>query len=77
MAPENIAPIVAWLASGESAGVSGRVFEVMGGQVGLAEGWRHGPVTRRDGALDPSELGPVVERLLAEGAEPTPLPGAG
>ena len=27
MAPENVAPLVAWLASTDSAGVSGRVFE--------------------------------------------------
>jgi NAD(P)-dependent dehydrogenase (short-subunit alcohol dehydrogenase family) len=77
MAPENIAPVVVWLASPEAAGVTGRVFEVMGGQLGLAEGWRHGPVSRREGPLDPTRLGPVVERLLAEGAEPTPLLGAG
>ncbi len=31
MAPENVAPLVAWLASAESDGVTGRVFEVSGG----------------------------------------------
>ncbi len=30
MAPENVAPLVAWLASAEARGVSGRVFEVSG-----------------------------------------------
>jgi len=76
MAPENIAPIVVWLASPESRGVTGRVFEIMGGQLGLAEGWRHGPRVRQGTTLDPAELGAVVERLLAEAAPPTPLLGA-
>ena len=30
-APDNIAPIVVWLGSGESAGITGRVFNVRGG----------------------------------------------
>jgi NAD(P)-dependent dehydrogenase (short-subunit alcohol dehydrogenase family) len=77
MAPENIAPIVVWLASPESRGVTGRVFEVYGASLGIAEGWRHGPVFRQETAFDPTALGPVVERLLAEAAAPTPLLGAG
>src|SRR5687768_15956128 len=49
MAPENISPLVAWLVSPESAGVTGRMFEVEGGKVGIATGWQHGP-TRDKGA---------------------------
>jgi NAD(P)-dependent dehydrogenase (short-subunit alcohol dehydrogenase family) len=76
MAPENISPLVVWLASGESSWVTGRVFEVMGGTIGVAEGWRHGPRTERDRAIQPAEVGPVVERVLREAAEPTSLLGA-
>jgi NAD(P)-dependent dehydrogenase (short-subunit alcohol dehydrogenase family) len=76
MAPENVSPIVVWLASAASGGVTGRVFEAMGGRLGLAEGWRHGPAVQRDGGFDPAELGPVVEELLAGAAQPTPLLGA-
>ncbi|HEV2370153.1 MAG TPA: SDR family oxidoreductase, partial [Acidimicrobiales bacterium] len=39
MAPENVSPLVAWLASSEAAGVPGRVFEVEGGKVSVADGW--------------------------------------
>ena len=31
MAPENVPPLVVWLGSAESRGVTGRVFEVDGG----------------------------------------------
>src|SRR3954471_7363478 len=42
-APENISAVVVWLASDLSAGVTGQVVKVMGGQVQLLRGWR--PVT--------------------------------
>src|SRR5215831_17273629 len=76
MAPENVSPLVVWLASPESKGVTGRVFEVMGGRLGVAEGWRHGPTIQRDGPFDPGEIGAVVVKLLADAAAPTGLLGA-
>ncbi|MFY9615292.1 MAG: SDR family oxidoreductase [Candidatus Dormiibacterota bacterium] len=76
MAPENNSPIIAWLASKESKGVTARIFETMGGQLGIAEGYRHGPVVKQDGPFDPTKLGGVVEQLLAEAAQPTALLGA-
>ena len=39
--PRWIAPIVTWLASTESKGVTGRVFEASGDTLAVAEGW-HG-----------------------------------
>ena len=51
MAPENVAPLVAWLASTDSKGVTGRVFEIAGGRVSVAEGWREGPSVDRGAAL--------------------------
>ncbi|GAA4527736.1 SDR family oxidoreductase [Amycolatopsis samaneae] len=76
MAPDNVSPLVVWLGSTESAGVTGRVFEVDGGRVGLAQGWRHGPVRDKGARWAPAELGPVVAELLAEGVEPEPVYGA-
>jgi len=76
MAPENVSPVVVWLASVESRGVTGRVFEVIGGRLGIAEGWRHGPVVQQDGAFEAAEVGPAVEKLLAEAGTPTGLLGA-
>ena len=43
MAPENVSPLVVWLGSVDSTGVTGRLFEVEGGIVSVANGWRHGP----------------------------------
>ncbi len=77
MAPENVSPLVVWLGSVESSGVTGRVFEVDGGRVGLADGWRHGPQRDKGARWAPVELGPVVAELLAESAAPEPVYGAG
>ena len=66
--PENIAPLVAWLASTESSGVTGQVFLVGGGRIGLAEGWRRGPGVDREGRWDPADIGPVVADLLGSAA---------
>lgn len=63
-APRWIAPIATWLASEESAGVTGRVFEASGQTLAVAEGWVRGPTT--DPVDDPTLLGSVIEGLLAE-----------
>jgi NAD(P)-dependent dehydrogenase (short-subunit alcohol dehydrogenase family) len=76
MAPENVSPLVAWLGSTESAGVTGRVFEVEGGVIGIAEGFRHGPRVDKGARWDPAEIGPVVADLLAQAEAPTPVYGA-
>jgi NAD(P)-dependent dehydrogenase (short-subunit alcohol dehydrogenase family) len=76
MAPENIAPLVVWLGSAESAGVTGRVFEVEGGIISIADGWQHGPREDKGSRWEPGEVGPVVARLLAAAPTPTPVYGA-
>ncbi|MBV1894739.1 MAG: SDR family oxidoreductase [Ilumatobacteraceae bacterium] len=73
-APENISPIVVWLGSKEAAGVTGRVFNVAGGKLSIANGWAPGPEQNKQAKWDPSELGPVVEQILAE-ADPAPSLG--
>jgi NAD(P)-dependent dehydrogenase (short-subunit alcohol dehydrogenase family) len=76
MAPENISPLVVWLGSVESRAVTGRVFEVEGGIVRVAEGWAHGPEVDKGARWDPAELGPVVGDLLAKARPPVPVFGA-
>jgi NAD(P)-dependent dehydrogenase (short-subunit alcohol dehydrogenase family) len=76
MAPENVSPLVVWLGSAESKDVTGRVFEVEGGKITVAEGWRHGPTQDKGDRWDPKELGPVVADLLAKAEVPTPVYGA-
>jgi NAD(P)-dependent dehydrogenase (short-subunit alcohol dehydrogenase family) len=62
--PRWIAPIVTWLASTESAGVTGRVFEASGQTLAVAEGWVRGPRTAP--VDDPTVLGSIVEQLLSQ-----------
>jgi hypothetical protein len=53
MAPENVSPIVVWLGSAESREVNGRVFEVSGRVISVAEGWREGPKVDRGARWNP------------------------
>ena len=76
MAPENISPLVVWLGSTESKDVTGRVFEVEGGKITVAEGWRHGPTQDKGARWEPKEIGPVVADLLAKAETPLPVYGA-
>jgi NAD(P)-dependent dehydrogenase (short-subunit alcohol dehydrogenase family) len=72
-APHWIAPIVTWLASEESAGVTGRVFEASGRFLAVAEGWQRGPST--DPVDDPTKLGDVVAKLLADARQNSGVDG--
>jgi NAD(P)-dependent dehydrogenase (short-subunit alcohol dehydrogenase family) len=63
--PANISPIVVWLASPEAADVTGRVFNVKGGLIGVAETWVAGPTVEKQQRWDPAELGSVVPDLVA------------
>jgi len=77
MAPENVSPLVVWLGSAESRDVTGKVFEVEGGLIRVAEGWAHGPQVDKGAKWGPAELGPVVADLLAKSRPPVPVYGAG
>ncbi|HTM85164.1 MAG TPA: SDR family oxidoreductase [Mycobacterium sp.] len=76
MAPENVSPLVVWLGSVESREVTGRMFEVEGGLIRVAEGWAHGPQVDKGAKWDPADLGPVVTDLLAQSRTPVPVLGA-
>jgi NAD(P)-dependent dehydrogenase (short-subunit alcohol dehydrogenase family) len=70
---ENVAPLVTWLASTASAAVTGRVFEVMGGRIGVVEGWARGPHVDSKDRWDPAALGPVVTDLVERARPPEPM----
>lgn len=76
MDPSNVSPFVVWLGSSDSAGVTGRVFEVEGGRIGVADGWQHGPTVDRGARWDASEVGAAVRDLLAAAPPPAPVYGA-
>jgi NAD(P)-dependent dehydrogenase (short-subunit alcohol dehydrogenase family) len=62
MHPRWIAPIVTWLASAQSAHVTGRIFEASGKLLAVAEGWHRGPLAQP--VDDPTTLGPIVDELV-------------
>ena len=71
-----MSPLVVWLGSIESRGVTGRVFEIEGGKIGVADGWQHGPEFDKGARWDPEEVGAVVTDLLVEAPLPAPVYGA-
>jgi len=62
MHPRWIAPIVTWLASTQSAHITGRVFEASGQILAIAEGWHRGPTV--EPVEDPTKMGPVVDEMM-------------
>lgn len=65
MAPENVAPLVVWLASPEARDVTGQVFEIAGGKLNVADGWRTGPGVDKGARFAPAEVGAVVREIMA------------
>jgi NAD(P)-dependent dehydrogenase (short-subunit alcohol dehydrogenase family) len=57
------AALVTWLASAESKGISGRVFESWGYGYTVAENWQHGAFT--EASKDPTTLGPSIRDIVA------------
>ncbi|MER6944710.1 SDR family oxidoreductase [Nonomuraea sp. NPDC000554] len=75
MNPANVAPLVVWLGSPASAHVTGRMFEVEGGAVALATGWRHGPRVERGTRWSVTDVGEAVADLLESAPAPEPVYG--
>ncbi|MFI2433882.1 SDR family oxidoreductase [Streptomyces sp. NPDC018960] len=65
MAPENVSPLVVWLGSAASAGVTGRVFETEAGRITVMEGWSRGPTADKGARWSAGEIGETVLKLLA------------
>jgi NAD(P)-dependent dehydrogenase (short-subunit alcohol dehydrogenase family) len=68
--PANVSPLVVWLGSSDSKGVTGRVFNVRGGSISVAEPWHAGPEAAKDERWDAADLGPVVRDLLSKARPP-------
>lgn len=65
-APENVSPLVAWLASPLSAKISGRIFEAEGGRISIADGWRSTEGVDKGACWEPAEIGGAIDELLAK-----------
>jgi NAD(P)-dependent dehydrogenase (short-subunit alcohol dehydrogenase family) len=70
MDPANIAPVVVWLGSTQSAHVTGCVFELEGGKIVIERGWDAGPTIDKGARWAPSEVGAAIDSLLAERLSP-------
>ncbi|MBZ9648312.1 SDR family NAD(P)-dependent oxidoreductase [Sphingobium sp. 3R8] len=75
-APENMAPLVAYLVSEQSQGVTGQVFELKGGTIFLSQGWTDSPAHDKGARFDARELDPIVRKLVATREPAKPVYGA-
>jgi NAD(P)-dependent dehydrogenase (short-subunit alcohol dehydrogenase family) len=67
-APDNIAPLVVWLAGERAKGITGRVFNVRGGAISVAEGWHAGPAVDKGARWEPAELDDIIPGLVEKAA---------
>ncbi|MEV6018147.1 MULTISPECIES: SDR family oxidoreductase [unclassified Streptomyces] len=77
MDPGNVSPLVVWLGSAASAGVTGRVFETEGGRITVMEGWRPGPSADKGARWTPAEAGAATRELLERSTAPGAVYGTG
>ena len=61
---DNVSPLLVWLGSTQSSHISGRVFEVEGGKISIADGWRTTQGVDKGARWEPSEISSAVETLL-------------
>ncbi len=73
MSPRWIAPLCTWLASPQSAGITGRVFEASGRLLAVAEGWHRGPTAAA--VDDPAAVDEVMRELLSRTRAPSGMDG--
>jgi NAD(P)-dependent dehydrogenase (short-subunit alcohol dehydrogenase family) len=74
--PDNAAPLVVWLASEASAHVTGQCFEIFGGKLSVAQGWRTGPEVDKGDRWQAQELTDVVDGLLDRATPAQPVYGS-
>lgn len=71
----NVSPLVVWLGSSQSSHVSGRVFEVEGGKISIADGWRTTDGVDKGARWEPAEIGAAMQTLLEKETPAQPVYG--
>jgi NAD(P)-dependent dehydrogenase (short-subunit alcohol dehydrogenase family) len=66
LAPENVAPLVAYLCSDAAAHITGQVFYIAGGLVQLYQGWTPVGELSKDERWTPSELAERMGELFGD-----------
>jgi len=75
-APENVAPLVVWLASEASSDITGQIFESQGGRISLCDGWRTGPTFDKGALLQVDEIADIIADLNAQAIAPQKVWGS-
>jgi NAD(P)-dependent dehydrogenase (short-subunit alcohol dehydrogenase family) len=75
--PDNVGPVVAWLASDEAAGISGQAFVVVGGRVHRFRGWEMVAEVEQDHRWTVAELASRRDELFGEDRTGPPTIGFG
>ncbi|GBD16474.1 Putative short-chain type dehydrogenase/reductase [bacterium HR26] len=76
--PANVAPMVAFLATDEAAGINGHFFGVRGYTISIYSHWELAAVLRKEGGWSPAEIAEVFPSTigpLLDLPEPVELPG--
>ena len=55
--------------------MSGRIFEVQGGRIGVSDGWRDGPTLDKGARWEADEVGAAVSDILAKAQSPQKVYG--
>ncbi len=64
--PANVSPLVTWLVSKNSGDVTGRIFTVVGGYVGVVEGYVSGPGMQHDRKLTFADIDAELPAVVAQ-----------
>jgi NAD(P)-dependent dehydrogenase (short-subunit alcohol dehydrogenase family) len=67
-APEHVSTLVRWLAGDRAESVSGHVFLVYGGFLGIVDGWTTGPLARSESGWKFADLDEIVPDLVRQAA---------
>ncbi len=66
LAPENVAPLVAFLCSDAAQGITGQVLGIQGGLVELYQGWHPVSSLHKDERWTPAELAGRMDELFGD-----------
>jgi NAD(P)-dependent dehydrogenase (short-subunit alcohol dehydrogenase family) len=75
--PDNVGPVVAWLASDDAADVSGQVFVVFGGRIHRFRGWEMVGEIEQDDRWSPKEIHARRDELFGDDRPGPPTMGFG